>query len=68
MSITRSEQAVIQNSHLAFERTDMTTNHTSITRRALSSIKRVWNETDYAQRRLLEIRIGTPIEPRSDRR
>jgi hypothetical protein len=68
MSITKNEQAVILNSHLAFERTDMTTNHSSITRRALSSIKRVWNETEYAQRRLLDIRIATPIEPRSDRR
>ncbi len=30
-------------------------------RTAIRSFKNVWNELDYAQRRLLEIRTGVPV-------
>jgi hypothetical protein len=37
--------------------------------RAMVRIRRVWNELDYAQRRLLEIRTGLPLSgPVSQRR
>ena len=36
----------------------MSTTTPSKARRALSTIKRVWNEMDHAQRRLIELRTG----------
>lgn len=38
-----------------------TTTMTSKTHRTLMTIKRVWNEMDHAQRRLLELRTGQSI-------
>jgi hypothetical protein len=39
----------------------MTTTANSRTRRTLMTIKRVWNEMDHAQRRLIELRTGQSI-------
>jgi hypothetical protein len=39
----------------------MTTTTNSKTRRTLMTIKRVWNEMDHAQRRLIELRTGQSI-------
>ena len=39
----------------------MTTTAISTTQRMVSRVKGVWQELDYAQRRLLEIRTGLPL-------
>jgi hypothetical protein len=45
-----------------------TSTSTSRTRRVLAVIKRAWDQGEYVQQRLLDVRTGYPIEPGASRR
>jgi hypothetical protein len=44
------------------------TTSSSRTRRVLAAVKRAWDQGEYVQQRLLDIRTGYPIEPGASRR